>query len=163
MKKFFVTCGGLLTAGSMFAYYGEPSYSTHDTGMSGFMTFLLVVMVVYIVISIIVLCRWWSMTTDVKRIREKLSPANPKLTYLVALGEKGQADKAALTMLVDLLYPIYYDSLNHSKAQAMNRELETRLPKMQCLGLSLPDYVTSGEKFIDYMNGITGNKVPYQA
>ena len=102
------------------------------------------------------------MTTNVEQIRQHITHANPKLTYLVAIGEKEQAQKAALTMLVDFLYPIYSDPYNYSKADAMNKEILARLPKIQKLGLSVPDYVTSGEKFIDYINGLTDGKVPYK-
>ena len=44
----------------------------------------------------------------------------------------------------------------------MNKEIQTRLPKIQKLGLTVPDYVTSGEKFIDYINELTDSKVPYK-
>ena len=130
--------------------------------MTGFAIFTLIVMIAYIILSIIILIRWWKMTSNVERIRQHITHANPKLTYLVAIGEKEQAQKAALTMLVDALYPIYSDPYNFSKAEAMNKEIETRLPKILKLGLSVPDYVTSGEKFIDYINGLTDSKVPYQ-
>ena len=75
---------------------------------------------------------------------------------------KEQAQKAALTMLVDILYPIYSDPYNYSKAEAMNKEIQARLPKIQRLGLSVPDYVTTGENFIDFINELTGSKVPYK-
>lgn len=102
------------------------------------------------------------MTANVNIIRQHLTHANPKLTYLIAIGEKEQAQKAALTMLVDILYPIYSDPYNYSKAESMNREIETRLPKIQKLGLTVPDYVTSGEKFIDYINDLSEGKVLYK-
>ena len=119
-------------------------------------------MIVYISLSFVILIRWWKMITNVEQIRQHITHANPKLTYLVAIGEKEQAQKAALTMLVDLLYPIYSDPYNYSKADAMNKEIQARLPKIQKLGLSVPDYVTSGEKFIDYINSLTDGKVPYK-
>lgn len=158
MKKFAVLCAALLTAGSAFAY---GSYGYHDDEMSGFAIFTLLVMIAYIILSIIILIRWWKMTTNVEVIRQHLTHANPKLTYLVAIGEKEQAKKAALTMLVDLLYPIYSDPYNYSKAEDMNKAIATRLPKIQKLGLEVPDYVTSGEKFIDYINSLTDGTVPY--
>lgn len=159
MKKFAVLCCALLPAFSAFAYYGDYS---HNDEMSGFAIFILLVMIAYIILSIIILVRWWKMTTNVEQIRQHVTHANPKLTYLVAIGEKEQAQKAALTMLVDVLYPIYFEQYNYSKAEAMNKEIETRLPKIQRLGISVPDYVTTGEKFIDYLNGLTGGEVPYK-
>ena len=155
-------CCALLSAVSAFAYYGDYGYSSRDDEMSGFTIFTLIVMIVYISLSFVILIRWWKMTTNVEQIRQHITHANPKLTYLVAIGEKEQAQKAALTMLVDLLYPIYSDPYNYSKADAMNKEILARLPKIQKLGLSVPDYVTSGEKFIDYINGLTDGKVPYK-
>ncbi len=130
--------------------------------LSGFAIFTIVVMMVYIVLSIIVLVRWWKMTADVEQIRQHITHANPKLTYLIAIGEKEQARKAALTMLVDVLYPIYLDAYNYSKAETMDKAIEARLPKIRRLGIDVPDYVTSGEKFIDYINGLSGGKVPYK-
>lgn len=44
----------------------------------------------------------------------------------------------------------------------MNREIQARLSKIQKLGLSVPEYVTTGEKFIDYINNLTDAKVPYK-
>lgn len=148
----------LVSAISAFAYYGD---SSHSNGMSGFTIFTLMVMIAYIILSIFMLIRWWDMTKNVEEIRQRLTPDKPKLTYLVAIGEKEQAQKAAIAMLVDLLYPIYLDPYENTKAEAMNRVIEELLPKMQMLGLTLPDYVTTGEKFIDYINKITDGKVPY--
>ena len=102
------------------------------------------------------------MTYDVKLIRQHLINPNPKLTYLVATGQIEQAQKAALKMLVDKMYPIYFDSNNYDKAESMNKELAKILPQIKRLGLDIPDYATSGEKFIDYMNGITGRHVRYK-
>ncbi len=130
--------------------------------LSGFAIFTILMMIAYIVLSIIVLVRWWKMTADVEQIRQHITHANPKLTYLIAIGEKEQARKAALTMLVDVLYPIYLDVYNYSKAETMDKAIESRLPKIRRLGIDVPDYVTSGEKFIDYINGLSGGKVPYK-
>lgn len=162
MKKFAVLVCALIPAFSAFAYYGDYGYSSHSDEMSGFAIFTLIVMIAYIILSIVILIRWWKMTTNVEEIRQHLTHANPKLTYLVAIGEKEQAQKAALTMLVDLLYPIYSDPYQYSKAEEMNKIISARLPKMQKLGLSVPDYVTTGEKFIDYINGLTDGKVVYK-
>lgn len=162
MKRITALCCALFAAVSVFAYYGDYDYSSRADEMSGFAIFTLIVMIAYIILSIVILIRWWKMTTNVEQIRQHITHANPKLTYLVAIGEKEQAQKAALTMLVDVLYPIYSDQFNYSKAEAMNKEIQTRLPKIQKLGLTVPDYVTSGEKFIDYINELTDSKVPYK-
>lgn len=163
MKKFAILSCALLSTLSAFAYsaYSDYGYSRHDDEMTGFAIFTLIVMIAYIILSIVILIRWWKMTTNVEQIRQHLTHANPKLTYLVAIGEKEQAEKAALTMLVDKLYPIYCDPHVYSKAEAMNKEIQTRLPKMKKLGLSVPDYVTTGEKFIDYINELTDGNVSY--
>lgn len=148
---------------SAFAYYGSYGYSSHDSEMPGFAIFSLIVMIAYILLSIIVLIRWWNMTTHVKDIKEYLthSHSNPKLTYLVAIGEIKQANKAALVMLVDKLMPTYYDNFDHNKADTINVYITAYLDKMERLGLTLPEYIKSGEKFIDYMNSITGNNIQY--
>ena len=116
----------------------------------------------YIILSIVVLGRWFKMTNNVEQILQHLTHANPKLTYLIAIGETEQAQKAALTMLVEKMYSIYYNQYVYSKAEEMNKEIATLLPKIKKLGLEVPEYVTSGEKFIDYMNNLTDNTVPYK-
>lgn len=162
MKKIALLVCALVPAFSAFAYYGDYGYSSRSDEMSGFAIFTLIVMIAYIILSIVILVRWWKMTTNVEQIRQHITHANPKLTYLVAIGEKEQAQKAALTMLVDILYPIYSDPYNYSKAEAMNKEIQARLPKINKLGLTVPEYVTSGEKFIDYINSLTDGKIPYK-
>lgn len=162
MKKFIVTVCALIPAMSAFAYY-DYGYSSHSDEMSGFAIFTLIVMIAYIILSIVILIRWWKMTTNVEQIRQHITHANPKLTYLVAVGEKEQAQKAALTMLVDKMYPIYSDPYNYDKAENMNKAIDGLLPKITKLGLTVPDYVTSGEKFIDYINQLTGNQTPYKS
>lgn len=161
MKKLVVLVCALIPALSAFAYYGDYGYSSRSDEMSGFAVFTLIVMIAYIILSIVILVRWWKMTTNVEQIRQHITH-NPMLTYLVAIGEKEQAQKAALTMLVDILYPIYSAPYNYSKAEAMNKEIQARLPKINKLGLTVPEYVTSGEKFIDYINSLTDGKVPYK-
>ena len=63
------------------------------------------------------------MTNNVEQILQHLTHANPKLTYLVAIGETEQAQKAALTMLVEKMYSIYYNQYVYSKAEEMNKEI----------------------------------------
>lgn len=103
------------------------------------------------------------MTNDIKAIKEHLthssSSAN-KLTYLVAIGEIEQANKTALAMIVEKLMSLYYE-YDYYRADKMNEYLSSILPSIQKLGITLPDYVMTGEQFIDYMNNLTGNNVPY--
>ena len=73
----------------------------------------------YIILSIVVLVRWFKMTNNVEQILQHLTHANPKLTYLIAIGETEQAQKAALTMLVEKMYSIYYNQYVYSKAEEM--------------------------------------------
>lgn len=162
MKKIGILCCALLWAVSAFAYYDDYGHSSRSEGMSGFAIFTLIVMIAYIILSIVILVRWWKMTANVEQICQHVTKKNPQLTYLVAIGEKEQAQKAALKMLVDILYPIYSDPEDSSKAEAMNTEIQALLPKIQKLGLSVPEYVTTGEKFIDYINSLTDRKVPYK-
>ena len=156
MKKYIIAACALIPALGASADYG---YSSHGSGMSGFILF---VMIAYIVLSIVVLVRWWKMTADVERIRQQVTHANPRITYLVLTGDKEAAQKAAVTTLVELLCPIYEDGYNYIKAEAMNKIINERLPKFAKLGLSVPDYLTSGEKFIDHVNALTGNNVAYK-
>lgn len=161
MKKFAVLLCALLPAVSALAYYGDYGYGRSDE-MPGFAIFTLIVMIAYIILSIVVLVRWFKMTDNVEQIRQHITHANPKLTYLVAIGETEQARKAALTMLVDKMYSIYYNQYIYSKAEEMNKEIAPLLPKIKKLGLEVLEYVTSSEKFIDYMNKLTDNTVPYK-
>lgn len=160
MKKVTVLIAALIPALGAFAYNDGYSHSTG--GFAGFITFFLIAVIAYIILSVVVLVRWWNMTAHVKEIKNHLDAVpsdNPKLTYLIAIGETAQADKAALTMLVDRLMPIYFDKNNMTKAKSMDAVLSTLLPKIERLDIQLPDYVKSGADFIGYMNKLTGNKV----
>ena len=164
MKKIAVLCCAMFTAISAFAYYGDYGYSGLNSKLSEFADYVQIATIAYIFLSVIILILWCRLSYDVAKIRQHLNtpPNAPTLTYLIAIGEKEQAQKAALKMLVDQLYPIYSDPYNYSKADAMNKAIQARLPKIQKLGLSLPDYVSTGEKFIDYINDLTDGKVPYK-
>ena len=159
MKKFALAVCLLIPALSASAY----DYYGRSDEMSGFAIFTLLVMIAYIILSIIVLIRWWKMTKNVDEIRQHLTHANPKIYYLVAIGEKELAAKDALKMMVDRLLVIYEDRNVYSAAKTMNTEIASLLPKIKRLGIELPDYVKTGERFIDYMNDLTGLKVPYDA
>lgn len=155
-----MTVCAVLTALSASAYGGYG----YDDGMSGFAIFTLIVMIVYIILSIVILIRWWGMTNDVKEIneRQKNMEAKPKLTYLVATGDKEKAEKLALTMMVDGLWDIYFDNYEFDKGAKMDKFISEKRPLMEKLDITLPEYVQDGQKFIDYINGLTGNKVVYK-
>lgn len=162
MKKLSILSIALLSAVSAFAQYNSYEYGYHhDSGPSGFEVFTAIVMVAYIIASVVIFVRWWKMTKNVEAIRQQVTNDNPKLTYLVAIGEKEQAQKAATKMLVDIMFPIYQDNSLESKAYIMNESIKTILPKIKQMELMVPDYVTSGERFIDYLNTLTGANVSY--
>lgn len=152
----------MLAALSASAYRDYYGYSRHNE-MSGFEIFILLVLIAYIILSIVILIRWFKMTADVREIKESLTLTNtkPKLTYLIAIGEREKADKSALIMMVERLMPIYKDEYDYEKAASMNRYIASVLPRLFKLGISLPEHVKSGEKFIDFMNELTGRDVPY--
>lgn len=155
MKKLFLTSVAIFSASSAFASFG--GFAADSLAF-----FFVLIYLGIIVLSIILFVKIWKMTGDVKQIRLHLTHTNPKLTYLVAIGEIETAQKAALKMLVDKIYPIYFDSNNYDKAESMDKELAKILPQIKRLRLNIPDYATSGEKFIDYMNSITGRHVRYK-
>lgn len=166
MKKLMIIALAIASNMSAFAYYDSYGYSSHNDEMSGFEIFLLIVMIIYIILSIIILVRWWNMTSDVKQIKEHLTPdmsdSAPKLTYLVATGNIEKANNEAIKMLINQLFSDYYSPQinNNQKAAAMNNYLKPLLKKMERLGLTLPEYVKSGENFINYMNSLTGRNIP---
>lgn len=146
-----------LPAISAFGYYES------DYDRAGIAFLPIVIYVALLVISILAIIRFFEMSSDVKAIKQQITTpqSREKLTYLVAIGELKKADKEALKMLVDELMPIYYNENDYNKANSMNGLLVTVLPKMERLGITLPDYVKSGEKFIDYLNEKTGNDIAY--
>lgn len=162
MKKFSMLSVALLSAVSAFAQYDSYEYSgAHDGGSSGFGVFVTIVMVVYIIVSVVVLVRWWKMTKNVKEICQHVTNDNHNLTYLVAIGEKAQAEKAATKMLVDIMLPIYQATSCENRAHTMNTKIKALLSQILIMRLEVPDYVKSGEKFIDYLNSLTGAHVSY--
>lgn len=81
------------------------------------------------------------------------------LTYLISIGELEKANKQALIRTVEKLRAVYYSSTIKDKASKMDTYLKDILPKLLKMGIILPEYVQSGERFIDYMNNLTGNNV----
>lgn len=159
MKRIFIALAMIATSTGAYAYYGHE-----DDGMSGFDIFTLIVMIVYIVLSIVILIRWWKMTENVEKIRNKVNHDNDNtVTYLIAIGEKEAARKVAIKMLADKMYPIYYEQYEYYKAAKMNKAIESDLPELKRLGIEIPDHLSSGEKFIDYLNRLTGDQVSYGA
>lgn len=157
MKKIVFLILAFLTGFGAFAYnrYGYDSSSgSDDLG-------LWIFMLAYLILTIIFIIRWWKMTVDVKAIRQLLAPTTT-LTYLIAIGEREQAQKNAVKMLVDLLFPIYNNKFvnNSEKPHLMDAAIANKLPRIKRLGLHVPDYVTCGEKFIAYINELTGWDVP---
>lgn len=160
MKKLVIIVAALFSSFSSFAYYG---YSSRSDEMSPFEIFTLIVMIVCIIISIFLLVRWWKMTSHIREIKEFLTHnnANPKLTYLIAICEPEKARKEALIMMIDNLMPMYFDQYDYDKVDSMNKYISEVKPQIEKLGIVLPEYVKSGENFIDYLNNLTGNNVPY--
>lgn len=159
MKKTALLIAALVPSSSAFAY----GYSYHDDGMAAFSVIMLLFGIAYMVLIIAIIVKFFKIASDVAQIRQhhdNKSSRNTKLTYLVAIGEKERAQKEAVRILVDILYPIYFDQSNEAKAETMNESIGPLIPKMKRLGLELPDYVLSGERFITYLNRITGNNVP---
>lgn len=166
MKKFFAAACALLCAIPAFAYDDFDFYSRRNE-MSGFAVFTLIVIIAYIVLSIVVLVRWWRMTKDVKQIKEQTTYNKCTPEYLILIGEKDKAQKIVLTDLVDRLIEVYEynfmsSPLYYNKAEEMNKVIQDKQPEIDRMGLTMPDYVTSGEKFIDYVNALTGMEVKYK-
>lgn len=148
---------------SAFAYYDDYGYSSHSN--SGLTIFFLIVLIVYIILSFIVLRRWWKMTDHVKALYKHVTQSNSNLPFLMAIGEKEQAQKAALSNLVSELLPIYEETNEYivPKDKKMDYIIQSQLPLIQKMGLTVPDYVMSGEKFIAFMNQLTGQNVHSQS
>lgn len=122
---------------------------------------IIIVLLIEFVISLIFIVRWWGMTSDIKEIKRYLTPSEQhQLTYLIVIGEKEAAQKAAMKMIADILYPLYFYP-HDNIAENMNSQIASLLPKIKKLGIDLPQYLTSGEDFIQHMNSLTGNNVKY--
>lgn len=142
MRKLFVLVCVLTSALSAFAFMGSGA-------MVGFMLIPLFLVLALFVLCIVMIVKFFEMAKNIKLISEHVVKVNPRLTYLLAIGEEEQAHKAAVKMLVDKLYPIYQNKYVLNKAQEMNKAIGSTLDKIRILGIALPDHVTSGEKFIN--------------
>lgn len=132
------------------------AFAYNDYGDDGIMAlggFTLFLALVSLAVSIIVLVRWWKMTNHVKGIYSEVTLHCNDLTYLLAIGEREKAEKAALVMIVDRIYPVAKsaDMKPSAKVRIMDQQIAFILPKLQRMGLRLPDYVTSGQKFYDFV------------
>lgn len=159
MRKTFVllcmTLGLPLTA---FAYYGRGYYG-REYETDSLQPVYIFLLVVYIIVSIIFIVRWWMMTSDIKEIRKTVVPHSKSLVYLINIGEKELAEKEALKQVVDSLNELYY---NYTvPGPYMDKMIQENNAKLERLNISLPDYVSSGAKFIEHMNALTGRNTPY--
>lgn len=155
-----MTLGLPLTA---FAYYGS-SYEYERNSYSGVYLFVLVV---YITICVIFIARWWMMTIDIKEIRKTVAPPSKDLLFLINIGEKELAEKVALKERVSLLSKIYEqssvpgNSMYEAPGPKMDEIIQEKRSTYERLNITLPDYVSSGAKFIDHMNALTGRNIAY--
>lgn len=166
MKKILVAVCALLCATPAFAYYDDFDL-THHGDLTAFGVFVIILGITYIVLSIVVLVRWWKMTKNIELIKSQLTYEKSTPEYLILVDEKEKARKAVLTDLVDDLYAVYeYNFMNsplyYNKAEEMDKIIQDKQPEIDRMGLTMPDYVTSGEKFIDYVNALTGTEVKYK-
>lgn len=167
MKKVFLILGiiGIIATASA-QYYGTGTHymQVHDIIMSGFEKFTIAFEIALVVCIIIMLRTLKSIDNNIKlqTAGEKSELSQPRsLTYMVAIGEIEKANKEGLKRLVDALYPLYNDASLSQKVEAMDKLIQSNLPRMEKLGLILPDYVHSGKNFIDYMNRLTGKSMAY--
>lgn len=156
-------CGLLAVSAPAFAY--DYGYATRSNEMSGFAIFTLIVMIAYIILSIVILVRWWKMSNDIRALKEKFTTndSSPEhLVYLVAVGKKDQAQEAVINSIVkEMIKNIDINISGMHAAESMNEVLDKWAPEIKRLGLTLPDHLTSGAKFIDYYNSLTGEDVQY--
>lgn len=163
MKKILVAVCALLSAAPAFAYYDDFELTHH-----GDLTFLGVVFFIILpILYIVLLVRWWNMTTNIKQIKEQLTYSKCTPEHLILIGEKEKAQKLVLTNLVIALSAVYEcnsmsSPLYYNKAEEMDRIISDKQPEIDRMGLTMPDYVTTGEKFIDYVNALTGMEVKYK-
>ena len=101
-----------------------------------------------------------NISQNLRTVKQELqTEKRVSLTYLISIGELEKANKQALIRTVEKLRDVYYSTTIKDKASKMNTYLNDTLPKLLKMGITLPEYVQSGERFIDYMNNLTGNKV----
>lgn len=125
-----------------------------------------IVGVIILVIGIIFARLIWAngmlfinISQNLRTIKQELqSEKRTSLTYLISIGDIENANRQALIRTVEKLRDVYYGSTN-DKAGIMDTYLKETLPKLSKMGITLPEYVQSGERFIDYMNNLTGNNV----
>lgn len=150
---------------NVFAQYDHYDYGYSE--WTGWHTFGLILLIAYTALIIFLVIRWLEMAKDVKTIRKSLDNIEKKyieidtmeFEYLIACGETEIANKKALKHLVKLLIEIYNNEYVRYSASYMDKTIEHWLGVYNRLNLTMPDYVTSGEKFIDYMNALTGRNV----
>lgn len=124
---------------------------------------LVIFYLILAILSLILFFKIWWMTNDVAALKKQLVPeGETTLTELVATGETDKAAYNAKHMLYAMLSETYFSSdiTYKNKSAVMEEKLSTILPRIQRLGLDLPDNLTSAKAFIEFMNGVTGKSIP---
>lgn len=101
-----------------------------------------------------------NMSHNLRSVKQELQvEKRSSLTYLISIGEPEKAYKQAMIRTVEYLRNVYYSDNNKDKVKKMDMYLAEKLPKLLKMGITLPEYVQSGEQFIKYMNNLTGNNI----
>lgn len=119
-------------------------------------TFFLIVGIAYIVLSVIVLVRWWKMTKVVNKIYEITEQNDYSIFYLASTGRMDEARDKGIKELYDALVKVYFDEQVWGKEKEMDKEIALRLPTLTKIGIEVPDFMTSGEKFVNHFRELTG-------
>lgn len=159
MKKLLIVPMGLLSLNAFADYYPCIGYISYRDDWSGFEIFILIASIVFFIISIIVLFRWWSMTSDIKKIRNYLQPGEDDIIAIYCSEGKEAAQKAGIKSLVTELMEIY-DSPRYHPDERYNymAPIFSRYATLfNKLGLVVPPYLKTVSLFIKRLNEITGN------
>lgn len=158
----------LLSAAAISAAFSASASSYDDVPFifSGMFTFFsIAIPIAFIVLLISIAAKVDNISKKVDLLASPVPVPKPnqaqKLSYLVGLGEQEEAQKLAERLTFDFLYNIYFGtSYSVSKREWIDQYLAEKLPKYERLGITLPERLRSGAAFIEYMNNLTGGKVP---
>lgn len=156
MKRLSVITFCLMATLSTFAYYSDYGYSSSNSEIPGWFTFMGIVMIVWGILEIILFFKIWGMTNNIKALKqeyvtdEKLDDDYALQSYLITNVILGNIEKAKKALILNFIKNVEANYTN--KNGSIRPYVDSLKAQFEKIGEELPPYISKMETFGDYYN-----------
>lgn len=164
MKKLSLIIAALFVTTSVFAYYEDYSSSSSET--SGWLIFLGIVMIIWGILEIILFFKIWSMTNDVKKLKEdhffekNLNNTGDLIVYLRKNWILGNKDNVKKALLLNFYNDVeahfnpygyrYYSTTNPVMEKDISPYVEKLIKNFAKVGEEVPEHIKVMKTYRDF-------------